>query len=251
MSRMIVANGVEVFYKEMLTEQEIHQWRYDSYQDLTTRRRYSLRDIQALNAELPSESMVISTMMLEKMNQGKKVVFMAFDSSTVCDVDVLKMIEKIKAEMHAMYDQEIYLVFVDTYISLIENKYKLANVSNYKCVNPKYLKKYVKFVESHSTGEYEGNNGIDFIYKVDFMTASKTLSVEEWRPIVNPRGNKKNEQNDNAQLDILSDLRGGIKDIACLMLSHDKGMLGKCKKMHIVTCIINDKKKQLYLSKND
>ncbi len=236
-----VATGVNIYSncKHMLTLNEVHQWRYDSYQDLLTRRSYTLGDIKALNVQFPTEDLVISTIMKEKENQGYHIIYMAFDSSTVCDVDVLNKIKNIKTIFENKYDSPVFLFFVDTYISLIENKYKLANIEKYKCVTPEYLQKYINFVESNSTGEFNGDYGIDFIYKVDFLSASEALCVEEAIPILNVNKiREKNERNDNAQIEILSDLRGRMNSIDCIILTHDKGMIEKCKKKNIHTCTL-------------
>lgn len=233
---MKVANSMKVFRHDMLKGDDVHQWRFDTYQNLGVQKNYSLRDIRLLNAQFPTEQTVISTMMKEKENQGYQVVYMGFDSSTVCDIDVLGTISRLKRDLQNMYGEPIYLVFVDTYISLVENKYKLANIEKYKWVKPELLEKYVEFVESNSTGEYDGTYGIDFIYKVDFLTASKALVYEESIPI-DPRSGvrEKNEWNDNAQIGLLSQFKQSHGDL-CVMLSNDKGLLWKCKQIGVLSC---------------
>ncbi len=240
MASKIVANGIKIFDYYNIKIGDIHQWRWDTYQNLGNANYYTLADIQAMNEKLPNENMVITTMMQEKINQGYQVIFVTFDSSTVCNIDIFKKLPKIKRTLRETYDQDIYLVFVDTYISLIENKYKLANKNKYHSnVKSKLLDKYVRFVEGHSTGEYFGNCGIDFIYKVDFMTASEKL-VKEERKIINSgfQIKAKNEQNDNAQLAILNDIKNENKHSKCVVFSNDRGLLKKSKEMEFDMCTI-------------
>ncbi len=68
---MKVANSMKVFRHDMLKGDDVHQWRFDTYQNLGVQKNYSLRDIRLLNAQFPTEQTVISTMMKEKENQSE------------------------------------------------------------------------------------------------------------------------------------------------------------------------------------
>lgn len=241
MSPKIIANGVKIFDYKSLNTEDIHQWRWDTYQKLKGIHTYTLKDIQNMNARLPTENMIITTMLKEKTNQGYQVIFISFDSCIVCSVDIFKKMPSIKKSLKEEYDQEIYLVLVDTYISLIENKYKLANIDKYYHISHKTLKKYVNFIENHESGEFEYHCGIDFIYKVDFIAASNQLIIEEDKVIVlSSRVKEKNEQNDNAQLAILKNIETDNVHSKCAIFSNDKGMLKKSKNMKFITCVIKE-----------
>ena len=245
-SSEIVAKGIRVLKSGLLTEDDIHQWRYDTCKQIgTCVQEYTLLDIRSLHAVFPKRDAVITTMLRERVVQGYQLIFLTIDSSVVCNLDYFNIVQLIKAKLASRYPK-VHIVLVDTFISLMENKFKIVNFTErYQDINIQGVHDYINFVESRSSGDVYDTPGIDFLYKVDFIESSRQLMYEEQVK------RSKNEHNDNAQVALLANLKKEIPQAECVVFTRDTRLLTKARRQGMMACTFGRGKVNLRNPKMD
>jgi hypothetical protein len=224
---------VNPIIRNILTDEQLDQWRYESYKNLQVEKLYMTgKQLWNLSYKIPTEDFAIETMLQEQIITGGNNVFVTFDSSISSDTDVLNGITKMKSVIMKRHKlNSLNFVMIDTYISLIENKYKMLQAHKYKYVDQKCVIKYVKFIEEHQNGEIN-KYGIDFLYKCNFKNASTVLTKLEDAFFLSGKkwsGKEKNELNDDAQLEIFINMTKKFPNSIKIMVTKDKKLGIKCK----------------------
>ena len=224
-----------------LTESQIYEWRKDTYENLHSKRTYTLDELKKfINIVPPSmrelleeiSDQIKKAKILGKLT-NKQDIFIYIDSSSMCKLSIPTMIQKIFLKYPEMKKSNLILVF--SHISKAENMYKFVN--NYRCVNYNTL----SFNMDLLTYKIPFKMKNVFILTTNLLLDNKLLMIEEqyylsifkkWKDT-----NIKNEINDNAQIQLTLELMRYFKNKKGLIISHDKMMCNKVK--NVMTSISN------------
>jgi len=216
-----------------LSESQIYEWRKDTYCNLNSKRTYSLDELkQFLNIEPPTISELmeeISDQIKEAKIMGKlenkQDVFIYIDSSSMCQISIPTMIQRIFLKYPHLKKSNLILIF--SHISKAENLYKFVNY--YPCVKYNTL----NFNMDLLTQKIPFKMRNVFIIKTNLLMDNKLLMIEEkdylniFKKWKDP--NIKNEINDNAQIQIMIEILLYFSKKKGIIISHDKMMCNKVK----------------------
>lgn len=230
-----------------LTESQIYEWRKDTYNNLGSKRLYSLDELKQFDIIQPIaiDDLLeeISDQIKEAKILGKltyqKDLLIYIDSSSMCQMTIPTMINKIFLKYPELKYSNLIIIF--SHISKAENMYKFVN--NYNAV--KYRK--LSFNLDLLTKKIEFTKKNVLILTTNLLLDNKFLMAEEvsylqkfnkWKDL-----NIKNEINDNAQINIMIEILSYFKKNnndnkkSGIILSHDKLM---CSKIHSFMKSINN-----------
>jgi hypothetical protein len=242
----IVANNLMIYpkYRNQFSEEERTSWRIKSFNTLGNNIKYTYDDLKSLpNTEVENDisKMTKLNFIQEKLILGEivpeQIVFLSFDSNIVCRYDTLSYITKVGDGIKTTLNiEDPIIIYIDTFISKIENRYKQLQKEDYDDVNFTYIENYFKFVKDDEI--VFGTPDIDYIHNVCMKHACKVLDDEEGWYFSNSKckhikRGAKQEINDNAQLSILLQFRDSIIGSNLVFLTLDKGLQKKCKTKNI------------------
>jgi len=241
---MYVANSIMIYpqYRRCFTDGQIQSWRIDSLTNLGIYKKYSFEQIDNfMDVEIDNNlsKMVQLNFIKEQLVFGNvlpnQIVFVSVDSNIVCKYNILDEISKIRDSVKTkFYIENAKIIFIDTFISRIENNYKLIKNHQYPGINLEYVENYIKFVDNQSM--FFDENAVDYIHNVNMLHACNILNNEEIKYFSN-NGEvhcARQEINDNAQLEILLQFRDSIPESKMVFLTLDKGLQLKCVDNNVV-----------------
>lgn len=240
-STKIIANSTIIYqqFRNEITEGKRLNWRMTVNNNVGNKMRFTEKDIDNMmdiDNGININDMVKLNFLMEKLVLGEitpeQIVFISFDSNIVCEFDICEYISYVRESTKLLLGiTNPIIVFIDTYISSLENKYKLGRqelFDNYKIKN---IKNYFKFINGE-TMFYDGSS-VDYIHKVEESYACNVLDKEESQFFstydncyINPGVIQ--EINDNSQLEILLRFRDNIVGSNLIFLTKDKGLQSKC-----------------------
>lgn len=158
------------------------------------------------------------------------IVFLAVDSNVACQYDVVEGLSNIRENLVKNgFSENAYIILIDTYVSRLENEYKLENPYKYMDVNMNNIEKYLSLVNGDMMFD---DNIVDYIHNVDQSTAYKLMYEEEVKYYSGEKyyyGKLKNEINDNVQLEILLKFRDHYVGSSLVFFTKDNGLKKKCR----------------------
>lgn len=216
-----------------LSESQIYEWRKNTYDNLNSKRSYTLDELKNfLNIEPPSiyelmeeiSDQIKEAKILGKL-ENKQDIFIYIDSSSMCKVSIPTMIQKIFLKYPNLKNSNLILIF--SHISKVENLYKFINY--YPCVKYNTLNFNMNMLTKQIP--FKMRNVV--IITTNLLMDNKLLMIEEkdylnhFKKWKNP--NIKNEINDNAQIQIMIEILLHFRTKKGIIISHDKMMCNKIK----------------------
>lgn len=246
----IIANNINIYPQHLhkISEGKIACWRYLCEKNMNNHTKYTQKDFDNfmdVDTNYDITNMINLTTIQEKIVLGEiepsQIVFLAIDSNVVCKYDILEEIKHVRQNIiNKGITQNPIIVFIDTYVSQIENEYKLQNKHLYQNVNFEYIENYFKFTKQQTM--FYDNSTIDYSYNVNFHHYNKiVMEVEqEMFKNVNERIDLqgiRQEINDNVQLKTLLYFKNSITYSNVVFLTQDKSLKYKCFNNNIHTSL--------------
>ncbi len=241
----IVANNYIIFpqFRNEFTEGQIYNWRLYCYQSLDKYQQFTREDMTSfmdicynnINNNIKLEYF-IESLVLTEINTYN-IVFMTVDSNIICQYDIFDGMSNMHQKLINNGIKNPLIVYIDTYISKIENLYKLKNPEKYKNVNFEYIKHYFQFINEENMFYDDNEVKVDFMYHYHIEDACKLLIEEEQNYFSINKSTYKaiNEINDNVQLNIMLELKQKFIGSHSILLTNDKQLISKCHKNNIIT----------------
>lgn len=244
----------QIIYSSIRNELSLGQiatWRLLNFENLHKNNKYNINDLKSLMDIEPvnfNENEYFEHLLnkiKENMILGnyshEDIIFVKIDSSVMCKYSIYSLLENINKEMNI---EESLIVIISSNIGLIENKYKLCYPEKYTNINFKILKQNIEclenkmIIESDNDGDTVMDRKLQNIIclQTDFFLdniilntyETEYLNIEEWK------NGARNEINDNAQLDILYQIKSKIPESIGIMISNDNGLLKKSLDMDLM-----------------
>lgn len=248
-----------------LTLNQIEQWRYHTYNNLEKYEKFSLNRIKNMKQKIPIENDLIEVID-DELNQllvfnfheekltNKDIIFVSFDSSFISEKNIIQECKKLKQQN---VNKKIFLI--DTYITYIENKFKLQNLKKYSKIKKDCLETYNKLITNGKLKRNHCNNKIyydiqqsiekdsciDNIFQLPFYDCNNILTELEDNFL---KKNKKewtnsmrHELNDNGFIQIISIIKNKFKNNDFYIFTYDMNMREKIKN------VLNEKNQKMFV----
>jgi hypothetical protein len=240
MSNQIVANSV-LFYPnfiEQFSKGKIDNWRQLCFKNIGNYELFSKNEIDSMmdisydkDIENIKFNIIIENMILGSID-STNIIFFAVDSNVICYNDILEGMKNIhKKIINNQISSNPIVIFVDTMISQIENKFKLKNKEKYPNVNFDFIQNYFHFINEENMFYDDNEVRVDYMYHISESTICDYIYQEETEYLKYNDGFYKgsvNEINDNVQLNVLIDMRNQIIGSNVIFLTNDRELQEKC-----------------------